>query len=269
MRGAGTDRVTIEGTPGNDVFAIDGGGLSINGARLVLSGIEERKLSGKAGNDWYRLNADTPLGHFILSEEGGGEDTIDLSPTSNLDLVLNLGLSSSQILNANLSLSLGSGNTFENAFGGKRHDTLIGNALANRLVGLAGDDILVGLNGNDVLEGGVGRDVLIGGQGADVLLGGGDDDILIAGVSTNDAAMGNFDAIRNAWSSPIPYSQRITNLRAGVGMPGVSLMANVNLLNDGGAVDTLTGGNDNDWYFRALDDPISDLLAGEIVDLLS
>jgi len=42
------------------------------------------------------------------------------------------------------------------------------------------------------------------------------------------------------------------------------------VLNDStsGSVDTMTGGLGDDWFFKALDDVITDLFAGEIFDLL-
>ncbi len=109
--------------------------------------------------------------------------------------------------------------------------------------------------------------------GLDVLDGGIDDDILIGGRTTSDSLISNLNAIRTEWTSGNLYATRIANLRAGIGSPVVSLkgkafVPNQNVLNDGGADDTLTGGIGDDWYFRALDDAITDLFAGEIIDLL-
>jgi Ca2+-binding RTX toxin-like protein len=71
---------------------------------------------------------------------------------------LNLGQATSQVVNANLSLTLGSATTFENVIGGDFADTLTGNTLANSLTGGGG---------NDTLNGGAGNDTLFGGAGAD------------------------------------------------------------------------------------------------------
>jgi hypothetical protein len=57
-------------------------------------------------------------------------------------------------------------------------------------------------------------------------------------------------------------------LRTGVGSPSFSLKATVDVMNDSGVVDSLTGGSGNDWYCRAVDDIITDLVAGEVFDLL-
>ena len=40
------------------------------------------------------------------------------------------------------------------------------------------------------------------------------------------------------------------------------------VLNDAGEDDSLAGGTGTDWYFRALDDAITGLFAGEIIDVL-
>ena len=40
------------------------------------------------------------------------------------------------------------------------------------------------------------------------------------------------------------------------------------MLNDAGEDDSLTGGAGMDWYFKAVDDVITDLFAGEITDTL-
>jgi Ca2+-binding RTX toxin-like protein len=179
-----------------------------------------------------------------------------------------LGLGAGQILSSNLSLNLKSTSTFERLIGGSGNDTLVGNSLANRLTGNAGNDILVGNSGDDTLSGGIGRDILIGGLGIDTLLGGNDDDIHIAGRTTSETLFSKLDDLRVQWISGNPYATRISNLRAGVGVSGASLKAKVNVFNDPAAIDTLTGGGGTDWYFRALDDIITDLLAAESVDVL-
>ena len=112
------------------------------------------------------------------------------------------------------------------------------------------------------------RDILIGGLGLDTLNGGTNDYILIAGSTTSDAVVVNLLAMQAEWISANAYATRITNLRAGVGSPAVSLKRTINVFNDAGEDDNLTGGLGTDWYFRALDDVITDLLAGETIDAL-
>jgi hypothetical protein len=60
----------------------------------------------------------------------------------------------------------------------------------------------------------------------------------------------------------------VSNVRSGVGSPSVSLSATNNVLDDSGDDDSLTGGSGTDWYFQAIDDVITDLLAGELTDSL-
>jgi hypothetical protein len=48
----------------------------------------------------------------------------------------------------------------------------------------------------------------------------------------------------------------------------VSLKATINVLNDAGEDDVLYGGTDTDWFFRAVDDVITDLFAGETIEVL-
>jgi len=263
----GTDSVRIVGTPGNDSFNAKASSVSVNGANILLSSIERRTIAGGAGGDIYRFDADTPLGTFILDEAGGGVDTIDLSATTAA-VSLNLGTATTQTVNANLKLILGSIQTFENAIGGSGNDILIGNALANVLTGNLGHDVIVGNGGNDHLLGGAGRDILIGGRGLDILNAGSDDDILIAGTTTSDGAVNNLSLFRTSWISGTTYTARVTTLRTGVGSPAVSLKARVNVANDNGEDDILTGGSGKDWFFRAVDDAIADLVTGETLDLL-
>ncbi|RLT09511.1 MAG: hypothetical protein DWI22_05535, partial [Planctomycetota bacterium] len=257
----GTDSVKIVGTTGNDVIEVLSSGLlSINGATLILNSIESQLLVGGAGNDSYRFDADSSLGLFSIDEVGGGVDAIDFSPTS-AGITINLGLATTQVVNVNLSLNLNSAVTIENGLGGDGTDLITGNALDNILVGNAGSDILNGL---------AGRDILIGGLGVDTLNGGDGEDILIGGRTTNDSVLSQLNVLRAEWISANSYADRQTHLRAGVGTPLASLKAKDTVLNDApsGSVDTLTGGNGQDWYFGALDDVITELTTGELLDVL-
>ena len=165
-------------------------------------------------------------------------------------------------------MKLNSLSTFENAVGGTGSDTLLGNALANRLTGGDGNNILVGQEAGDILESGSGRDILIGGLGADTLNGGTGDDILIAGRTTSDTSLTSLNTLRIAWISVDTCATRIAKLRAGFGSPVVSLKAKTNVLNDAGEDDVLYGGTGTDWFFRALDDIIGDLMSGEMIEVL-
>ena len=235
------------------------------------------KLLGASGNDVLRGGANNDTYMFVptstaeadqVTENANeGTDTLNFAYLTS-SVVLNLGSTSIQPVNSNRTLRLNSLSTFENAVGGTGSDTLLGNAVANRLTGGLGDNILVGMEGGDILEAGSGRDILIGGLGLDILKGDAGDDILIAGRTTSDTSLSNLSTLRTQWISANAYAARITNLRAGVGSPLVSLKTTINVLNDAGEDDVLFGGTDTDWYFRSVDDVIADLFAGELIDVL-
>jgi Ca2+-binding RTX toxin-like protein len=258
--GAGADTLfgntlnnTLTGNAGDDKL------LGAAGNDLMLGG---------ANNDTYMfVPTSTAEADQVTENTNEGTDTLNFAYLTT-SVVLNLGSTSIQTVHTNRTLRLNSLSTFENAVGGTGSDTLLGNALANRLSGGDGNNILVGMEAGDVLESGSGRDILIGGVGPDFLNGGTGDDILIAGRTTNDTSLSNLNTLRTQWISGNAYATRIANLRAGVGSPVVSLKAKTNVLNDTAAVDRLTGGGGTDWYLRALDDLITDLLAGESIDLL-
>ena len=65
------------------------------------------------------------------------------------------------------------------------------------------------------------------------------------------------------------YAAHITNLRAGVGIPLVSLKSKINVLKDADEDNVLLGLTGTDWFFRAVDDVIDDLFAVELIDVLS
>ncbi len=138
---------------------------------LTRSSIESLKIVGTSQDDTYRFDADGPLGLVTIDESAGDPgtiwgDTLDFSSTSS---PINLSLSSAvnQVVNANLTLNLMSGSTFEHAIGGDGDDTIIGNSLNNRLTGNGGNDRLTGFAGSDILDGGAGCDTLLGGEGDD------------------------------------------------------------------------------------------------------
>ena len=252
--------------------AIGGSGndtLSGNSAANILTGnAGHDRLTGGAGNDSLigGLGDDTYIfgvasaaeADTVTEATNAGTDMLSFS-TLTTSVVLSLGTSAVQTVHTNRTLKLNATSTFENAIGGSGNDTLTGNTAANVLVGNAGSDRLIG---------GAGRDILIGGNGLDTLNGGTDDDILIAGRTTSDLVFSNLVDLSMAWNSANPYATRIASLRAGVGTSLVSLKAKVNVLNDSGENDSLTGSSGTDWFFRALDDVITDLLVGETLDVL-
>lgn len=263
----GSDSVRVVGSALNDRIVVNNALVAVNGSKISLNSIEQKTLAAGTGNDTYRFDTDGLLGAFSLIEYGaGGVDTIDFSSTTTRAVALSLSSSTAQVVNSNMRLTLSSGRTFENLVGGLKSDTLTGNAFNNSLRGGAGDDILVGLSGNDRLYGDDGRDLVVGGRGLDRLFGGSNDDILISGFTTSDTGVGILHAIRKEWNSKAAYAVRISRLRRGV--PGVLLKAKVNVLNDTPNRDILSGGSGNDWYFKAIDDSITDFFTGETLDVL-
>jgi Ca2+-binding RTX toxin-like protein len=243
----------------------------------LTGGAGNDKLIGAAGNDLLIGGANDDIYLFVASSgpeavqvtenANEGVDTLNFAYLTT-SVVLDLGSTAIQTVHANRTLKLSSLSTFEYAVGGTGSDTLLGNAAANRLTGGEGDNILVGMEAGDILEAGRGRDILIGGLGLDVLIGGDGDDLLIAGLTTSDTSLSNLSTLRTQWISANTYADRITNLRAGVGSPLVSLKTTINVLNDAGEDDVLVGGTGTDWFFRAVDDVIADLFAGELIDVL-
>ncbi len=244
---------------------------------MLIGNAGDDQLTGGKGDDWLLggLGYDTYVFGVITSAEIdtltetaiGGIDTLSFS-TLTTAVKVDLGTSAMQLVHDHRTLKLSSGSTFENATGGSHDDILRGNTLANTLNGNDGNDILLGDNGKDLLLGGNGRDILIGGLDLDELNGGSHDDILIGGNITNAESITKLKGLRSAWILATPYVSRVASLRTGVGSAGTSLMAKINVKNDFDDADRLTGSTGQDWYFRALDDVITDLLTGELVDVL-
>ena len=260
---------TLTGGAGNDKL------LGAAGHDLLIGGVD---------NDTYMfVPTSTAEADQVTENANEGFDTLNFAYLTT-DVVVDLGLTSIQTVNLNRTLELNSLSTFENAVGGTGSDTLLGNAVANRLTGGEGDNILVGMEAGDILEAGSGRDLLIGGKGLDILIAGDGDDILIGGDGGDgddsddsddsdgrpirDSRCSSLHTLRTAWISDDTDEVRTTKLRTGVGSSVVSLKATINVLNDAGEDDVLVGGTGTDWFFRALDDVIADLFAGEIIDVL-
>jgi serralysin len=235
---------TLTGNAGNDLLTGNGG---------------DDSLDGGSGDDTYVFGtATTGEADTVTEAANGGTDTLSFSSLKT-DVILSVETTAVQSVHANRTLKLNTIDVLENIVGGSGNDTLTGNSLAN---------ILVGNAGGDTLNGGGGRDILIGGLGLDTLNGGEDEDILIAGRTTSDAVFSKLNLLLEEWVSVNSYTTRISNLRASVGAPAVSLKAKVNVLNDAGEDDSLVGGNGTDWYFRALDDVVTGLATDEVLDIL-
>jgi hypothetical protein len=173
-------------------------------------------------------------------------------------------------------------------YGGAGNDTLSVATSIKRpalLDGGAGNDILQGGSGNDILVGGPGRDRLFGRAGRDLLIGGGGadrlfasakGDILIGGGTAFDADHESLHSITAEWTSRRTYKTRAANLRGsghGSGANGtvrlVTAGPEATILGDG-ALDLLSGGAGQDWFFAkrggATKDAIVGHQAGELVE---
>jgi Ca2+-binding RTX toxin-like protein/methionine-rich copper-binding protein CopC len=166
----GSDTLNNVGTSGNDTITFNSSGMAFAGVAIQITSIETLSadagagqdifsvvdrpggvttltLNGNTGDDVYQLSGNS-LGTIMLDETSGGIDTIDLSQISSA-VTLNLGLASTQVVNANLSLNLNTIDSFESVKGGSGNDALTGNGLSNIIEGGAGDDMLNGGIGND------------------------------------------------------------------------------------------------------------------------
>ncbi|MSR56051.1 MAG: hypothetical protein EXS05_00015 [Planctomycetaceae bacterium] len=223
---------TLTGNAGNDMLTgNDGNDVLVGGAGADL-------LKGGNGDDKYSFDADSALGSDTIDElVGAGVDTLDFSATTTQGLTVNLSLGSTQVVNGNLTLTLGAGDVIDRVIGGSLDDVLIGNALANTLTGGAGNDTLTGNDGNDVLVGGVGNDLLTGGNGDDVY------------AFDADAALGSDTLAESAGVDLLDFSQTTTvaiaiNLASTSAQP---VNGNLNLtLLSGGDLEMVVGSSKND-----------------------
>jgi Ca2+-binding RTX toxin-like protein len=194
---AGTLNLTLNAA---DTFEnVTGGSLAdtLTGnslANTFVGGPGNDTLAGGTGDDVYSYATSAALGtDSVVELAGQGSDTLDFSLTTTLAVAVNLGLATTQVVNANLSLALNAVDTFENASGGSLNDTLTGNSLGNRLVGNAGLDTLVGGAGNDTLDGGLGNDNLQGGADNDTYLL--DTDLVLGAETITELAGGGIDTL--------------------------------------------------------------------------
>ena len=218
-------------------------------------------LQGGLGDDSYVFAANAALGtDSVVELAGEGLDLLDLS-FSTVAVNVNLGVATTQVVNANLSLTLNAADTFEMVIGSSVNDTLTGNSLANVILGGAGNDAIAGLTG---------RDLLFGGSGNDSLDGGDDEDIVIGGLTTwfNETTKvldrTATTAIWTEWTrTDLAYASRITNLKNGGGLNGTFKLSSLTVLTDTAAMaDTLTGGLSLDWFWQFAGDVVSDLNNG-------
>jgi hypothetical protein len=262
--GSGLQFESIIGGSGNDTLTGNSlpNILTANAGNDVLNGGPgSDNLIGGVGSDRYVFGIAGVGGELDTITEASSldQDTLDFSSrtvavTVNISDSVNL-----QQVHTDRKIKLSSGVGIEIVLGGSGDDTITGNASNN---------VLVGNGGKDRLTGSSGRDILIGGLGLDTLSGGDDEDILISGRTAHDASPVSLGALLSGWSSSSAYATRAAALKAGVGSPVVATKPKTTVLNDSGEKDVLAGGLNTDWYFKAIDEDISDLLGVEIVELI-
>jgi serralysin len=230
----------------------------------------------RSGNTTYGFNNNAgPLYAANLIQtssltifDTGGTDTLDFSYSA-------LG-SGNQLINLNPetfsnigglvgNLTIARGTIIENANGGDRNDTIIGNTVANILRGNAGSDTLYGMGGNDTLSGGSGNDTAYGGLGNDTYV------VSQAGDRAIELTGEGSDVVKSTISFTLEGGSEIEQLRvytststaavdltgnqfaqAIVGSAGTNVLRGLggaDRLYGLGGDDTLSGGDGNDKLY--------------------
>ena len=271
--GDSADTFTINA--GGSIASVDGGGGT--DTLVTASGNNSWLVSGIGSG---QLNS---LAYAMIENltGGSGDDLFELMPAGQITGALNAGSGFNTLSyrqrSTPVSVNLAAGirtatniasilDSFSVIIGGSGNDSLIG----SRTRGM----VLSGGAGNDSLTGGFSHDVLIGGSGSDTLRGGAGRDIVIGGLLSFENDLVGLKAILQEWQSSRSFAEIRTNLQ-GVTNTGVnggyylrnSTNAVEDTLLDDGAVDSLFGGDDIDWYIASLSDVVESLKPGEERDL--
>ncbi len=240
----------LKGTPGDDVIDGRAGNDTIDGK----GGVDV--ICGGPGNDVIVLAvtgtsgvADAGLPSWHSFDGGAGDDRLDLSSSSDLDVLLRKRLSGQPDIEVRTGgtlvarvdvstleiLATGDGNDrirdagqreVAGFFGGAGNDRLTGSSDREVIDGGQGHDIVAAGAGPDVIDSGPGNDVYDGGPGADVITFNASRSPIVANLATGSATGDGRD--------------RLSAIESIIGGP-----RNDKLTGDGGR-NTIDGGNGND-----------------------
>lgn len=258
-----TGRVFIDAGLGND--RIDASAVSTL-SLYIDGGSGDDTITGGASDDVIDADGAEGQGSDWI-DAGGGNDVVHSDATDHRTPSQNSGR--------------------DTVSGGQGNDTIYGDGAEGSnndfLNGDEGDDLIVAdgeyatwspaSEGQDSVAGGIGRDVIVAGIGIDHVSGDQDSDLIISG-RTRNLKIDSLQLIQSEWLSARPLNERAENiLGIGVG-PRDNGLAFLNAatvtLNDS-AVDTIFGGNDEDWFIADESeddiedfDPIDDLLTSDL-----
>ncbi|BAB72322.1 S8 family serine peptidase [Anabaena sp. FACHB-709] len=208
-------------------------------------------------NDTYFYTNEYGFYGSTTLTDSSGTDTINAAAIT-ADSYLNLNPGSTSILNGTV-LTISTGTTIENAFGGDGNDTIIGNSAAN---------VLHGGRGNDTLDGGVGNDTLRGGRGNDTYIVNSTGDIVTEnaneGIDTVQSSVtytlganvenltltgtGAINGTGNSLNNTITGNSGNNTLNGDAGNDFLIAGNGNDILNGGTGNDTMLGGGGNDTY---------------------
>ncbi|MFA6178098.1 MAG: calcium-binding protein [Candidatus Methylopumilus sp.] len=228
--GGGND--TIIGGIGNNSYLYGGAGND-----SITGGINNDVIEGATGDD--TLNGGAGTDNMVSYYYSTAAVTVDISNTAEQDTK---GAGKDTLSN------------FNNIYGSRFNDTLIGNAGKNfirgefgndTIVAGSGDDTLYGESGNDSISGGADNDFLHGGLGNDFLDGGdGIDTASYAGASAGvSVSLVTGKATGGAGADTLQFIENLTGTDFNDKLTGD---ANANILNGGSGNDTLDGGDGTD-----------------------
>lgn len=262
----GTDTLIIHGTTAADTLEVNGDTVTANGLATTLSGMQQLRLEGDAGNDTYKLTSSSIPVSVV---DSAGLDKLDFSAiTGSKGVTLDLGKNAGQTqtiapwnttlaLTGNISQVIGT-NFADTLAGGAAATTILrGQGGADTLRAGSGKTVLLGGAGDDTLYGGAAKGLLIGGAGVDTLRGGVGDDILIGGTTSSDsndtALMSILD--QNSARGYFGTSMRRFLSRSST-MAGTSPLKIGTTVQDDGTHNVLFGGGGFDWFLPGKADEV-------------